>query len=367
MLDERRFQRGAGELVDPQRPQERVRPDAVELRAAAGDDARLRAAEELVAAERADRGAGRDALAHGRFFYAGRRVQTSAAEVLDHRQVEAPAQLGQLGQSRALGEPFDAEVRGVDAQEDRGAAADRGGVVGGPRPVGRAHLAQGGARLPEHVRHAEAAAYLDQLAARDEDLAARRQRRQRQQHRGGVVVDDHGGLGAGQAGEQPRRVRRPRTAPPGRQVVLQVRVAAGHRGHAGDGRRTERRAPQVGVHDDAAGVDDRLQRRRQGRFEPRFQARFDPFRGGVRVAHLGRRRREPLAERRRLGTDRLQGGVPAVPGREALRRRALPQLLDRRDEAGIRRHWQRAARGAARARMSGRAAQAAPARLRAPG
>ena len=58
------------------------------------------------------------------------------------------------------------------------------------------------ARLRHHVGHAEAAADLDQLAARDDDLAPGRQRRQHDQRRRRVVVDDDRRLGAGQPAEQ---------------------------------------------------------------------------------------------------------------------------------------------------------------------
>ena len=92
-------------------------------------------------------------------------------------------------------------------------------VVGAPRAVGRADLDQPRARLRDHLRHAEAAADLDQLPARDDDLRARPgQRRRRQQHRAGAVVDRQRRLGAGQLAQQrPRRgaCREPR-APPSR-------------------------------------------------------------------------------------------------------------------------------------------------------
>ena len=68
------------------------------------------------------------------------------------------------------------------------------------------------ARLRQHVGNAEAAADLDQFAARDQHLAAAGQPRQRQQHGGGVVVDDDRRLGAGDRGEQALGVHRARAA-----------------------------------------------------------------------------------------------------------------------------------------------------------
>ena len=91
--------------------------------------------------------------------------------------------------------------------------ADRALVVGQPRAVRRADLDQPRARLRDHVRHAEAAADLDELAARDDDLApGPGQRRRRQQHRAGAVVDRERRLGAGQLAQQRLDVRVPRAA-----------------------------------------------------------------------------------------------------------------------------------------------------------
>ena len=84
----------------------------------------------------------------------------------------------------------------MHAQEQRRLRADRALVVGGARAVRRADLDEPRARAGEHVRDAEAAADLDQLAAGDEHLAPFRERGEREQHGGGVVVDDERGLGA---------------------------------------------------------------------------------------------------------------------------------------------------------------------------
>ena len=62
VLGERRLERGVGQLVDAQRAHQRVRADAVHQRRAADDDAGLRPAEQLVAAEAADVHAGGDRL-----------------------------------------------------------------------------------------------------------------------------------------------------------------------------------------------------------------------------------------------------------------------------------------------------------------
>ena len=128
--------------------------------------------------------------------------QPAAAQILHDRRGEAAAEGDELGKRRTFGEALDPEVGRVDAQNQRRLVADRRGVVGDPRAVGRAHFAQDRARLRHDVGNAEAAADLHQLTARDDHLASGRERGQRQQRRGGVVVDDERGFGAGEAGEQ---------------------------------------------------------------------------------------------------------------------------------------------------------------------
>ena len=111
-------------------------------------------------------------------------------------------------------------------------AVDRALVVGEPRAVRRADLDQPRARLRDHVRHAEPAADLDQLPARDDHLAARPgERRRREQRRARAVVDREPGLGAGQLAQQRLDVRVPRPARAGLQVELEVRVALGRPRH----------------------------------------------------------------------------------------------------------------------------------------
>ena len=95
--------------------------------------------------------------------------QRAGADVVDHRHAE----LAQRLDRHVLDEPELAEVRLVHAQDRARRPAPSGAlVVREPRPVGGPDLDQPRARLRDHVRHAEAAADLHQLPARDHDLAA---------------------------------------------------------------------------------------------------------------------------------------------------------------------------------------------------
>ena len=103
---------------------------------------------------------------------------------------------------------------------------DRALVVGRARAVRRSDLDEPRARAREDVGDPEAVADLDQLAARDEHLAAFGERGEREQHRGGVVVDDERRLGAGQAAQDRGDVILARAPRAVGEVVLEVRVAA---------------------------------------------------------------------------------------------------------------------------------------------
>ena len=92
--------------------------------------------------------------------------ERARADVVDHRH----AQLAQRLDADVLDEPELAEVGLVHAQHRAGVRRERALVVGQPRAVGRPDLDEPRARLGDHVGHAEAAADLDELPARDHDL-----------------------------------------------------------------------------------------------------------------------------------------------------------------------------------------------------
>ena len=121
-------------------------------------------------------------------------------------------------------------VGGVDAEDGARRGAERARVVGGARAVGRAHLAQPRARALDDLGDAEPVADLDELAARDDDLAPARERRERQHQRGGAVVDADRGLGARQLADERG------------DVILARAAAARSRGRA-RGSSTPRRRP----------------------------------------------------------------------------------------------------------------------------
>ncbi len=169
---ERSLERGDRELVGAQRPLEWMPAQPLDEVAAPDDDARLRAAEELVAREADEVGAGAQRAADGRL---PRDVAERArAEVVDEREAVRACDGDDLFEGRQLGEADDAEVRLVHAEQERGVGADRPLVVGGARAVRRPDLDEPRTGPREDVGDAEAVADLEQLAARDDDLASLR-------------------------------------------------------------------------------------------------------------------------------------------------------------------------------------------------
>src|SRR5205085_3985821 len=119
---------------------ERVAPQALDELRAAGDDPRLRPAEELVAAEADEVGAGREGGLSGRLSaYAGEREvdERSGTEVVHKRHAYRRGRRGELTHGGLLREPHDAEVRLVDTQHEGGLGPRRLRVVLGARRVRR--------------------------------------------------------------------------------------------------------------------------------------------------------------------------------------------------------------------------------------
>ena len=167
----------------------------------ADDDARLRAAQQLVARERRRR-ARRSPRSPRAVGSSPTSTSAPGAEVVHEHEAVPLRDARELLHPRLLGEADDAEVGLVHPQEDGRPLADRALVVGQPGAVGRAHLDEPRAGAREDVGDAEAVADLDQLATGDDHLASLRQRGEREQDGRGVVVDDERGLGSGQLPEQ---------------------------------------------------------------------------------------------------------------------------------------------------------------------
>ena len=181
----------------------------------------------------------------------------AAAEVLDEERAAGVGERGErarIGPLDEAGLPEVARVYAEDRRGDAGAVGERRLVVGEAGAVGGADLDELGAGAGADVGHAEAAADLDELAARDEHPAPGGERAEGEQRRRGVVVDDERRLGARELGEARLRERGARAAPAGGEVDLDRGVPARRGGERLRGGLGEGGAAEVGVEDDAGRV-----------------------------------------------------------------------------------------------------------------
>ena len=129
----------------------------------ADDDSGLRAAEELVAGEADEIGAGVEALPRSRLVADVH--QGAGAEIVDEWQIVQLCDSRELLQAGQFRESDNPEVGLVDPQDERRLGTDCGVVVRGTRAIRRADLAQARTRAYEDIGNPESVADLDQLAA----------------------------------------------------------------------------------------------------------------------------------------------------------------------------------------------------------
>src|SRR5271170_5356679 len=117
----------------------------------------------------------------------------------------------------------------MHAEEEAGAIGDGSLVIAEARAIGGAYFAEQRAAFGHDVWNAEAIADFDQLAAGDDDFSALGERIEDEKNGSGVVVDDDGGFGADQFGEQASGVNIALAAFAARDVVFEIRVAGSGR------------------------------------------------------------------------------------------------------------------------------------------
>ena len=142
----------------------------------------------------------------------------------------------------------------MDPEDRSGVRRQRALVVRGTRPVRRPDLDESRSRAGEDVRDPEAVADLDQLAARDDDLATLGERGQREEDRRGVVVHDERRVRAGEPREEPSQMVLARSAGAALEVVLEIRVAGADLRDPRAGGSGERRTSEVRMDEHAGGV-----------------------------------------------------------------------------------------------------------------
>ena len=188
----------------------------------ADDQPGLRTADELVARERHQVGAGSQALAGRRLMAEPDPLggqERAAAEIVDHDRAVSVGDLGERHRVRRLHEPGLDEVRGVHAKHEpdaRRRVREDGLEVGDPGPVRRPDLDDADAGPPQDLGDPHAAPDLDELTARDGHAAAAPGEPDGEGDGRRVVRDDDGVLRPGQRDEVLLRGPVPCAAPAGR-------------------------------------------------------------------------------------------------------------------------------------------------------
>lgn len=135
------------------------------------------------------------------------------------------------------------------------------------------------AALLHDFGNAEAVADLDEFATRNNDFAAAGERRESDQYCGGAIVDDDGGFRAGEAFDEAREMNVAFATSAGGEIVFEIGISHGGALEFGDNGGGEGGAAEIGMKDDAGGVDDRAEGRGEFVFDGRKDALFDGFGG----------------------------------------------------------------------------------------
>ena len=257
-------QGGDGHFIYPDGTGQRVALHPVDIRLLSQNDTGLRPAQQLITAKAHHIHPGPDAVLHRRLVVDAvvlQLHQRTAAQILHHRQAGAAAQGHDVAQGQGLGKTHDAVVAGMHLQQRTGLLPDGPFIVREVRLIGGAYLPEMAAAQLHDIRHPEGAADLHQLPAGGDDLAPLGQGAEDQHDGGGVIVDHHGTLGAGEAAQQLFHMVVAASPMARLHVILQRGIAPcdvvyGVRRPVG-----QAATAQIGMENDAGGVDDRPQRR----------------------------------------------------------------------------------------------------------
>jgi len=159
--------------------------------------------------------------------------ECTAANVIDDVKAMLAGQAHQVFDGWLLGKSHNAVIAVVDPHDGAGLLIDGISVVAQVGLVGGANLPEHSAAGGHHIRHAESAADLDQLAPGDDHFPALSQGVEDEHGCRGIVVDHGRGLGSCQLADQVLQV----VVPVGTAAGLDVRgQGAVPFGHLGQGR-----------------------------------------------------------------------------------------------------------------------------------
>lgn len=264
MVD-RFLQSGENELVAADGAEKGLLFDLGDEVGSSTNDARLRAAEKFVAGEDDEVDAAAKAFLRGGFVLDGGEFvgihHGPGTEVFDEGEAVIVGEFGDFGNLGFADEAIDVEIGPVDLQNESSLRSDGFFVVVEVGFVGGTDFDEFGAGCFKDVRNPKSSADLDEFGAGNNDFVFSffNKGAEGEDEGGSAVVDSGGGFGFEKAGESGFEVAGALAAAPGREVKFKVGVAGGDflkgPGCAG----TEGRASEVGVNEDAGGIDDRLE------------------------------------------------------------------------------------------------------------
>jgi hypothetical protein len=253
------------QTVQAQHAGHRIAPQPFHQVLTADDDARLGSAQELVTAEGDEVGSLREQRADGNLVAYAKRCQVdeiAASPVDDEGNAALARQSGERSDRRLFREADDLEIARVDLEE-YGRLRPRSRIRS-PRSACRFVVPTSFILAPEQARisgHTKRATDLDELTARDHDLASPAKRPQREENCPGIVVDGESRVPGEQPQQQPVEMRHSVPARALREVVLEIQVPGGGFCDAARRRSRENRPAQIRVGNDARRIDDDARRR----------------------------------------------------------------------------------------------------------
>ena len=186
----------------------------------------------------------------------------AAAKIFQNRQPVFARQDDQLGRRRGVDKPERPEIARVHLQNRRRSLhSSRPCIVAGVGPVRGADLDQPRPRLAQDVRYPESTANFDGLSPRKPRPPSGRHCRQHQKHRRGTVIHDQRRLCPSQRAQQPGDLAHAATALVALPLDLQRDRVGGRLAHRLGRLGAHRRATEIGVDDDAGGIEHRSQPR----------------------------------------------------------------------------------------------------------
>lgn len=279
VLVNRFLQGGEDEFVATNGPEEGLFFDLGDEVGTAPNDSGLWTAEELVAGEDDEIDTATEAFLGSGFVFDGREFfgvhHGSGAEVFDEWEAVVVGELGNFLNPGFADEALDVEVGAVDFEDQRGLGRDRFFVIGEVGLIGGTNFDELGTRGFEDIGNAESSTDLDELGAGNDDFIFPfgNEGSKSEDEGGGAVVDGGRGFGFEEAGEGGFEVAGSFSTSAGGEIEFEIGVAGRNFLESTGSAGSEGRASEIGMNQDAGGIDDGLEAG-IGKFDESLAGRF---------------------------------------------------------------------------------------------